>query len=362
MPPVTSSSTRSVRRTVVDTPVIPAASVTGPMRSAVARADSGSVTDSPNAVWPGRNPEQVGAQLVELGQQVRPGSTPRSRRQRPSRRSRWRCRARSTSCATVARATRRPTCATGRRAATDWRRSAHSRRHLDLGAIVPGRIVPDSGTIPPRSSTTRPSRSVTRRGARAAISRSWVISTIVRPWAWRSTRRSTMASPVRLSRLPVGSSARTIAGSPSSALAMATRWRSPPDSAPGRCPARSARPTAASASRARAVAPAPGHPGVEQPAGDVLQRGQALDEVELLEHEADPPPAERGEPSVAEAADVVAVDAHGPRGRSLQGADDVDQRRLPGPGRADDDDELAAANGEVDRRRAPRSAGGRGSA
>ncbi len=87
-------------------------------------------------------------------------------------------------------------------------------------------------------------------GARAATSRSWVISTIVRPRWWRSTRSPMMASLVRLSRLPVGSSARTIAGSPTRARAIATRWRSPPDRAPGRCSARSASPTASSASPA----------------------------------------------------------------------------------------------------------------
>ncbi len=60
-------------------------------------------------------------------------------------------------------------------------------------------------------------------------------------------------SPVRLSRLPVGSSASTIAGSPTRARAMATRWRSPPESAPGRFVARPPRPTAASASSARVI-------------------------------------------------------------------------------------------------------------
>ena len=70
--------------------------------------------------------------------------------------------------------------------------------------------------------------------------------------------------------------------------------------------------------------------------------------MELLEHEADAPPAQRGEAPVAEPADVVTVDAHRPLRRPLQGPDDVDQRRLPRPRRADDDDELAGADREVD--------------
>ena len=53
MPPVMFSSTWSLRRTVASIPVRPAADVTGPMRSATARAESGSVVASPKAVCPG---------------------------------------------------------------------------------------------------------------------------------------------------------------------------------------------------------------------------------------------------------------------------------------------------------------------
>ena len=43
---------------------------------------------------------------------------------------------------------------------------------------------------------------------------------------------------VRRSRLPVGSSASTQRGAVTSARASATRWRSPPESSPGRCSTR----------------------------------------------------------------------------------------------------------------------------
>ena len=49
--------------------------------------------------------------------------------------------------------------------------------------------------------------------------------------------------PVLLSRLPVGSSASRYLGWFIRARAMATRWRSPPESSFGRCLRRSARPT-----------------------------------------------------------------------------------------------------------------------
>ena len=61
-----------------------------------------------------------------------------------------------------------------------------------------------------------------------------------------------ISAPVSLSRLPVGSSARTIRGLHISARARATRCCSPPDSSFGRWSRRSARPTFASSSFARA--------------------------------------------------------------------------------------------------------------
>ncbi len=57
-----------------------------------------------------------------------------------------------------------------------------------------------------------------------------------------------------LSRAPVGSSAKTIAGSLTSARAIATRCRCPPLRAAGRLPALSGRPTRSRARSARARA------------------------------------------------------------------------------------------------------------
>ena len=84
------------------------------------------------------------------------------------------------------------------------------------------------------STSMRPSRSATRRGSAAASSRSWVMTTIVVPSALSSRSRSMISAPERESRLPVGSSAKTIAGRATSARAIATRWRSPPESCSGR--------------------------------------------------------------------------------------------------------------------------------
>ena len=62
-----------------------------------------------------------------------------------------------------------------------------------------------------------------------------------------------ISSLVRVSRAPVGSSARMMAGSLTRARAMATRCCWPPESSVGLWCARSASPTASRAARARAV-------------------------------------------------------------------------------------------------------------
>ena len=87
----------------------------------------------------------------------------------------------------------------------------------------------------PAVTAASPSRSSTRRGNASAIAWSCVIVTIVEPAACSSCSSARMPAPERLSRLPVGSSANTIAGRPTSARAIATRWRSPPDSFDGEC-------------------------------------------------------------------------------------------------------------------------------
>jgi hypothetical protein len=93
---------------------------------------------------------------------------------------------------------------------------------------------------------------LTTRRAYCAISSSCVMSTIVRPASLSRTSISAISRLALVSRFPVGSSARIIAGLVTSARAMATRCCCPPESWLGRCPARSARPTSRSAANAGA--------------------------------------------------------------------------------------------------------------
>src|SRR6266545_1172771 len=108
--------------------------------------------------------------------------------------------------------------------------------------------------------TTRPSLIWITRSARAATPGSCVTSTIVCPATCSSANVASTSLPARESRLPVGSSAMRIAGSPTSARAMATRCRSPPDSSSGRWPMRSASPSRSSSLSARARRSARGTP------------------------------------------------------------------------------------------------------
>jgi ferredoxin len=86
--------------------------------------------------------------------------------------------------------------------------------------------------------------------------------------------------------LPVGSSASTARGSPTTARAIATRCRSPPDSSCGRCVSRCPRPTRSSAAAARRAARA-ADAGVQQAVGHVVHAPVPGREVELLEDEPD---------------------------------------------------------------------------
>jgi hypothetical protein len=98
---------------------------------------------------------------------------------------------------------------------------------------------------PPESLTRRPSARRRTRSARSAIHSSWVTSTsVISSSPWRLASRSMTSSPLRVSRLPVGSSASTTRGERTRARAIATRCCSPPDSWLGRWWARGPRPTA----------------------------------------------------------------------------------------------------------------------
>jgi hypothetical protein len=93
----------------------------------------------------------------------------------------------------------------------------------------------------------QPSARVRQRSMARASSMLWVTMTTARPRFLLSSRsRAKTRSPLAASRLPVGSSARSRAGSMIRARARATRCCSPPDNSPLRWSRRSPNPTRSS--------------------------------------------------------------------------------------------------------------------
>jgi hypothetical protein len=78
----------------------------------------------------------------------------------------------------------------------------------------------------------------------------------------------------------------------------------------------------------------------------VLQHRTLREKVVVLEDEADPPVPERGQLAVVQRERVRAVEPHCARGRSVERAEDVQQRALAGPGRPRHHDRVAAVQRE----------------
>ena len=199
------------------------------------------------------------------------------------------------------------------------------------------------------SSTISPSRIWTTREAIRARPMSWVIITMVWPAACSSSKRPTMALPEAESRLPVGSSARMIAGrfdegaGDGHALHLAARQL-------GGLVVHAVGEVHALEHGLRPLAPLlGGDPAEEQGQLDVLERGRVGQQVEALEHEADVPVADLGEAVAVEPGRRSRRRARrSPGGRRVEAAEEVHERRLAGAGGPDDGHVLVAVDVEVD--------------
>ena len=196
--------------------------------------------------------------------------------------------------------------------------------------------------------TIRPPTMLTIRSAWSMSRWSWVtIRTVVR--SGPSARRWSMAmtvSPDFLSRAAVGSSARTIAGRLTSARAIATRCRWPPESRDGRVMKPVAQAELAEQLDAAAVHLGDGAGFQAGRHPDVLDRRERAEQVVVLEDEPDAR-AERDLLGRAEARELAAEDLEPSLLDRPQGADQRQEGRLARTRRPGDDDHLAAA--DVDR-------------
>ena len=205
-------------------------------------------------------------------------------------------------------------------------------------------------------SITRPSRRNTTRSAHAASCASWVTTTPAD--AAPAGRAAAAASRPRRSPSRARRSARRPAAalrSPTTARAMATRWRSPPDSSSGNRSARSASPSSSSAVHRHGRRGLGPHAVELQRERDVLERGQAGQEVEVLEHVADRPAAQPGPVACGTCvASGLPPTSTSPLDRLLEAAGDRQQRALARAARSHDRDELAGRR-RPGRRRAARA-------
>src|ERR1019366_9296376 len=175
------------------------------------------------------------------------------------------------------------------------------------------------------------------------MSASWVTTMMVTPCSRLSRVSVSMIScELRVSRLPVDSSASSRPGELISARAIATRCCWPPESWPGVLRSRSPRPNSLSAPRARW----PGG-GVEQRQRNVLERAGAGQKIEALEHEAQAFAAQPRALGLAQAGDVGALKIIMPAARPVETAEHRHKRRLARPGRAHDGDEFAGVDREA---------------
>ena len=181
------------------------------------------------------------------------------------------------------------------------------------------------------------------------MSGSCVTISTVMPWSTLSARSSSMISRLRwVSRLPVGSSASSTAGSVTMARAIATRCCWPPESSAGVWCSQPARPTDCSALRGRGAPHGGALAAVEQRQLDVLLRRGARQQVEALEHEAEVAPAQPRALVARQRLDVRAVEQVLPGARRVQAAEDVHRGRLARAAGPHDGDELAGGDVEVD--------------
>ena len=157
------------------------------------------------------------------------------------------------------------------------------------------------------------------------------------------------SAPLAVSRLPVGSSARSSAGSVTRARAIATRCCWPPDSSVGSWSSRSPRPSRSSAAVARRVRSRAADALVGERRRDVVERRRPRAAGCTTGRRSRSTGCGPGrQPVVVEILDRRSVEDVAAGRRPIEAADDVHQRGLARARRPDDRQELAALDDEVD--------------
>ena len=194
-----------------------------------------------------------------------------------------------------------------------------------------------------------PSRISIRRGVTAAISGSCVTSAMVRPSLAQLVEKIAGSSRRCASRgCRSVRRRRRSSGLFTSARAMAARCCWPPESCIGRCLARLSISTSCSASIARSRRSRAPTAGVDHRQLDVLQHAELRQQIEELKHEPDLPIPDARQLAHRGGGDLGAVELDAAFARRIEAAEDVHERGFAAARRADDGDEFAAVDVEVD--------------
>ncbi len=199
------------------------------------------------------------------------------------------------------------------------------------------------------SRTMRPSMNCTLRLAKRAISGSCVTSMMVMPDSRLKADKSAMISRERwLSRLPVGSSAKSSKGS----AAMRAGDRDPLLLAAGKLGRRVAFAPFETHALERERGPRAALRGLEAAIDErqlhVLERRRAPQKIEALEHEAQIVAAQKAALVARQAAHIDALEEVAAGGGRIEAAHDVHRGRFARARGAHDRDELAFLNREID--------------
>ena len=155
--------------------------------------------------------------------------------------------------------------------------------------------------------------------------------------------------------MPVGSSAKMTSGRLTRARATATRCCSPPESWAGRWPSRGPMPRTPTSSSSHA--PSTALPGDLERQRDVLPCGERGDQVEGLEDEPHPVPAQPGELAVVARREVGVAQEDPPAGRPVKAGQAVQEGGLPRARGAGDGRGLAGGEGDRDLVEGPHGGG-----
>ena len=128
---------------------------------------------------------------------------------------------------------------------------------------------------------------------------------------------------------------------------MATRCCSPPESLPGRCPRRAARPNVVSSARPRSSAARRERAGDHLRQHDVFQRGELRQQMVELVDEADGVAADGGAGGVGQAAGIAALDEDRAAVRAVEQAGDMQQGGFAGAGGGHQRDDFACPHRQV---------------